>query len=345
MGAYLLVRLSVGQKVSMLPPPSLYSLPRADTRLSFLYVEHCVVHRTDGALTIRDRQGTVSVPSSQLLVLLVGPGTSISHQAMVVLGQTGATIAWVGEGTVRMYAAGRTLSQSSRLVEHQSRLVVNQEKRLETARRMYRLRFPNEDVSSCSMRQLRGREGTRMKRAYRQCAHHYGVEWQGRIYDRDDFESGDPINQALSLANSVLYAVVHAVIHALGASTALGFVHTGHQLSFVYDIADLYKTQSSIPVAFSVVGESYADLFQSVRIGMRKKIFETCLIQRCVQDIQHVLQIEENDDEYLDSNVVMLWDYSRGRLAAGQNYGGDTEQGGNSHIGEVGGIGCEYPPF
>ena len=103
----------------LLPVP-VTALPRAADRMSFLYLEHCVVHREDGALTARNEQGMMRVPAASLLAVFLGPGTSISHQAMMLLGECGTTAVWVGERGVRYYAHGRSLATSTRLLVEQA---------------------------------------------------------------------------------------------------------------------------------------------------------------------------------------------------------------------------------
>ena len=143
-------------------PSELKELTRVQDRLSFLYVEHCIVERDANAITFTDDRGTVHIPSAALSVLLLGPGTNVTHQAMVLIADSGSTAIWVGEQGVRMYASGRSMARSSRLVVEQARLVSNRSLRLQVAREMYQMRF-NEDVSSLTMQQLRGREGARVR--------------------------------------------------------------------------------------------------------------------------------------------------------------------------------------
>ncbi|MBE6476209.1 MULTISPECIES: type I-E CRISPR-associated endonuclease Cas1e [unclassified Actinomyces] len=301
----------------MLPVP-VTALPRVQDRMTFLYVEHCVVHREDGALTARNDQGTVRVPAASLIAVLLGPGTSVSHQAMCLLGECGTTAVWVGERGVRYYAHGRSLATSTRLLEEQAARVSSPQKRLRVAREMYCMRFHGEDVSGLTMQQLRGREGARVREIYRENSRRTGVPWTRRDYRPDDFEASDPINQALSAAHAALYGVVHGVIVSLGCSPGLGFVHTGHERSFVYDIADLYKAETTIPMAFDVVAEGMEDLSGTTRRRVRDKVFELRVIERAVKDIRGLLGVEEEDD--LSVNVVSLWDYQRRLVAGGANY-------------------------
>ncbi|CAB0867340.1 type I-E CRISPR-associated endonuclease Cas1 [Corynebacterium diphtheriae] len=219
-------------------------LPRIESRLSFLYVERAVINRDGNALTIKDQRGIAHVPATQLAVVLLGPGTKVTYAAMALLGDAGASVVWVGEKGVRYYAHGRPPAKTSRFAEAHARLWSNQRTRLRCARRMYDMRFPGEEISQLSLAQLRGREGARMKKIYAAEAQRTGVVWTRRNYDPQDFESGDPINRALTEGSAALYGIAHAVIVGLGFIPSLGIVHTGTDRAFVYDIADLYKQKS-----------------------------------------------------------------------------------------------------
>jgi CRISPR-associated protein Cas1 len=243
---------------------------------------------------------------------------------MILMAESGSTCVWIGERGVRYYAHGRTLTSSSRLIEAQARLVSNQSSRLRVARKMYAMRFPGEDVERLTMQQLRGREGARVKTAYRTEADRAGVEWRRRDYDPADFGGSDALNQALSAATACLYGVVHAVVVALGASPALGFVHTGHDKSFVYDMADLYKVELAVPVAFGVAAtHEDADIPSEARRRMRDAIVSAGLLERCAGDVRRLL-LEEGESEVIpednEPGLVRLWDGRSGSLAAGQNY-------------------------
>ena len=307
------------------PPVRIGELVRAQDRTSFVYLERCTVHRDNNAITATDERGVIHIPAATLGALLLGPGTRVTHQAMTLMAESGSTTVWVGERGVRYYASGRTLTQSSRLIEAQARLVSNQSSRLRVARQMYAMRFPGEDVSRLTMQQLRGREGARVRRAYRDEAERAGVEWRRRDYDPQTFESADGVNQALSAATACLYGVTHAVIVAIGASPALGFVHTGHDRSFVFDIADLYKVEVAVPVAFQVAAtHEIEDVPGETRRRMRDAISRLGLVERCVKDVRHLLLegSDGEDGELTDGEdtFVRLWDASVGSVAAGQNY-------------------------
>lgn len=302
-------------------------LVRAADRISFLYLQRCVVNRDSNAITATDERGTVHIPAASVGVLLLGPGTTVTHQAIALLSDSGSTVVWVGERGVRYYAHGSSLARTSRLIEAQAEAVSNQRSRLRVARAMYEMRFPGEDVSGLTMQQLRGREGARIRRVYRENSERTGVEWTRRDYDIDDFEDGDPINQALSAANSALYGVVHSVIVALGCSPALGFIHTGHHRSFVYDVADLYKAELTIPVAFDVASDCELEVGAETRRAVREALHDGKLLQRCARDVQRLLldpeQVGESEDELFDVDIVSLWDGRDGAVSGGTSYGGE----------------------
>ena len=297
-------------------------------RISFLYLEKCVVNRDSNAITAIDEKGTVHIPAASVGALLLGPGTTISHQAMALLADSGSTVVWVGERAVRYYGHAFALARSSRLVEAQAAKVSNRRSRLEVAREMYEMRFPGQDVSHLTMQQLRGKEGARVRRMYREQAERTGVEWTRRSYDPRDWDSSDPVNNALSAANAALYGLVHSVIVALGCSPALGFVHTGHQLSFVYDIADLYKAELTIPVAFEIAAEDSLDIGWDARIRMRDVIHSGDLLDRCSRDIHRLLlgDTATPPDEVADAfdlDDLSIWDEYAGSVPSGVSYGDD----------------------
>ena len=262
------------------PPVGVRELSRAQDRVSFVYLERCTVHRDGNALTATDERGVIHLPAATLATLLLGPGTRVTHQAMTLMAESGSTCVWVGERGVRYYAHGRTLTTSSRLIEAQARLVSNQTSRLRVARAMYALRFPGEDVDRLTMQQLRGREGARVKNAYRDEAHKAGVEWRRRDYDPSDFSGGDVVNQALSAATACLYGVVHAVVVAL-VPAGLGLVHTGHDKSSVYDVADLYKVEIACRSPSGRSDPRGFDVASETRRRMRDAIHSLGLISRC----------------------------------------------------------------
>ena len=299
--------------------PELQALPQVKDRMTFLYLEHCTLGRQDGAITVTDEKGVVHIPAAAISVLLLGPGTRVTHRAMELMGDTGVGAVWVGEHGVRYYAHGRPLTTRAGLLLRQAELVTNTRKHLAVVRKMYQLRFPEEDVSRLTMQQLRGREGSRVRGVYRKASRETGVPWNGRLYRPDDFAAGDKVNQALSAGHACLYGLAHAVIVALGCSPGLGFVHVGHEGSFVYDIADLYKAEVTIPIAFQVAAEDPEDLPALVRRRVRDAMVEHHILERMVHDIRWLLQDEETSEEAAEE-AVYLWDDRVGTVANGVNY-------------------------
>lgn len=302
-------------------PAEVQELGRAQDRLSFVYIERCVVHRYANAITATTEQGVIHIPAATIGALLLGPGTNVTHQAMTLLADSGSTAVWVGERGVRYYAHGRPLARTTRLLDIQAAAVSNRDERLKVARRMYEMRFPDEIVSDLTLQQLRGREGARVRKAYRDAAVETGVKWDKRSYKMGDFDSSDAINQALSAATTCLYGIVHAVVVSLGLSPGLGFVHTGHDRSFVYDIADLYKTDLAVPTAFQIAAQDTEDVPGQTRRAMRDAIHQNKLLARCVRDIQTLLGA--TDEEHTSWNIVELWDDHIGAVPGGQAWDSD----------------------
>lgn len=294
--------------------------------MSFIYLERCTIHRDANAITAQDAEGVTHIPSATIGTLLLGPGTRITHQAMSVLGETGAGVIWVGEAGVRFYAAGRALSRSSALAEAQATCWANRNTRLAVARAMYQLRFPDEDPATFTRHELLGHEGRRVKDCYREQAARTGIIWRGRKYTPGDFASGDAVNQAITAAAQAMYGIAHAVVCALGCSPALGFVHSGHELAFVLDIADLYKTEVGIPIAFDAAAESSEEVAARTRRLLRDRIYELRLLDRVVEDIKHLLLRDETANakaNTADFDQVTLQSDRDIQVASGVNYGSE----------------------
>lgn len=298
--------------------PDLQALPQVKDRMTFLYLEHCTLGRQDGAITMTDEKGVVHIPAAAISVLLLGPGTRVTHRAMELMGDTGVGAVWVGEHGVRYYAHGRPLTTRANLLIRQAELVSNTRKHLDVVRKMYQLRFPDENVAHLTMQQLRGREGSRVRNVYRAYAKETGVAWNGRVYNPDDFSSGDAVNQALSAGHACLYGLAHAVIVALGCAPGLGFIHVGHERSFVYDIADLYKSEITIPIAFQTAAEAPEDLPAIVRRRVRDAMVSARILERMVHDIRWLLSPAEESME--PEEAIYLWDNQRGVVSNGINY-------------------------
>lgn len=294
-------------------------LARIQDRISFLYLERCLVNRDSNAITATTERGTVHVPAAAIGCVLLGPGTTVTQQAMLLMADSGTSAVWVGERGVRYYAHGQPLGRNTKLLQAQAAAVSNPRSRLAVARAMYERRFPGEEVSGLTMQQLRGHEGARVRSLYREHSRRTGVSWRGRRYDAANFAAGDVVNQALSAANSALYGVVHAVIVGLGCAPGLGFVHTGHHRSFVYDVADLYKADLTIPLAFDVAAEEPADVGSVTRRRFRDTQHDGQLLTRVVRDLQELLLPTEAEPLEV-GDVIYLWDDEVGKVSGGVNY-------------------------
>lgn len=302
-------------------PKDLHELPKLRDSLSFLYVEHCRIEQEAASIALWDQGGCTPVPCAALCVLMLGPGCSITHAAVRALADNGCTVAWVGEEGVRCYAAGTGETRRAYRLLKQAEKVCDADQHREVVWRMYEKRFGYRLDRELSLNQIRGMEGARMRDTYADMARTYGVEWKGRRYDRRHWDAGDPLNRALSAANACLNGLCHAAIVSGGYSPALGFIHIGKQLSFVYDIADLYKAEISIPIAFRVAAESTANLATRVRHAMRDAFREQRVLQRILPDIDDVLGLAGHtpDDDPLAGDSAMptpLWEELWGSGAA-----------------------------
>ena len=312
---------TVGQRGASSP----YELTRMGDRLSFIYLERCLLHREDNAITAEDAEGITHIPAATIGTLLLGPGTRVTHQAMSLLGESGAGVVWVGEQGVRFYSGGRSLNRSSALVEAQATKWANRTSRLEVAREMYRMRFPGEDPSGLTRHELLGKEGRRVKECYRREAEKLGLAWNGRHYVPGDFTSGDPANQAVTAAAQCMYGIALTTVTALGCAPGLGFIHSGHELAFVLDIADLYKTDIAIPVAFEEAAHSPDDIGSRTRRAIRDRVNRLGLMRRCVNDVKHLLipNASQGDPTGNDIDQVTLQSDRGINVESGRNYAED----------------------
>ncbi|MFD0900139.1 type I-E CRISPR-associated endonuclease Cas1e [Actinomadura sediminis] len=317
-----------------------HDLHRLEDRVSSVYVERSHVDRDENAVVVINKRETVRIPAALVAVLLLGPGTRITHGAVNLLGDSGTAICWVGQQGVRLYASGLGPARGAGLLHRQAYLVTRPKERLNVARAMYAMRFPDEDVSTATMQQLRGREGTRIRKLYKVHAQRTGVDWTRREYKAGDAHAaGDDLNRLLSAANAALYGVCHAVIVGLGASPGLGFVHTGSALSFVLDIADLYKAEYTIPLAFDLAAQGLTEE-RDARTGLRDLIAENRLLGRIVHDVKTLLTPDEAARIPIDEDINQLWDEQTGAVPGGLNWSGTedlVEPGmGTQHVAIIG---------
>lgn len=308
------------------PSRNLKELPKFRDGLSYLYVEHAAIEQEAKAIALYDQGGVTLVPAAALGVLLLGPGTRITHAAVRALADNGCTVLWVGEGHGRFYAAGVGETRSAANLLRQARAWADPAAHLEVALRLYRFRFPGSLPEGLSLRQLRGLEGRRVRDCYAFWSRRTGVPWSGRSYDLGQWQAADPVNRALSAGAAFLYGLCHAAILSAGYSPALGFIHTGKQLSFVYDLADLYKTETVVPAAFLTVAESGQGVETRVRRVLRERLQEVRLLERAVDDLHrlfaglwpddHKGQVDYDEDP---ARPGRLWD-PQGEVVGGVAY-------------------------
>jgi CRISPR-associated protein Cas1 len=268
---------------------NLQEIPKFSDKLSFLYFEkgHIDQHLKSVAYHYLDK--IVPIPVETVSLLMLGPGTTITHEAIKRIADSRCLLVWAGEQGVRFYSAGYAGSYKASNLLRQAVLFSDIIKRTDIVRRMYQKRFSESLAPDMTIEEIRGREGNRVRSVYKQMSQNYGVQWQGRNYDQSLWNKGDAINRAISSANSTLYGIVHAAILSAAFSPAIGFIHTGKQLSFVYDIADLYKTEITIPIAFKEAALGWENIERRVRIACRDIFRSSKLLKRIIPDIKEVL--------------------------------------------------------
>lgn len=272
----------------MLPPLRPIAIKE---RISLLFLEKGELDVLDGAFVLVDKNGVrTQIPVGSVACLMLEPGTRVSHAAVVLAARVGCLLAWVGEAGVRLYAAGQPGGARSDRLLYQAKLALDEEARLKVVRRMYEIRFQGPVPSHYSVMQLRGMEGARVRELYVQLARKYGLEWKGRNYDSASWGSGDLPNRCLSSATACLYGICEAAVLAAGYAPAIGFIHSGKPLSFVYDVADLFKFDTVVPVAFRVAAENAFDPERAVRLACRDSFRETRLLRKIIPTIEEVLK-------------------------------------------------------
>jgi len=286
--------------------------------MSFVYFEHCRVEQDAKAIAVFQEKDRYSIPCASISTLMLGPGTSITHAAIKALSDNACKVHWVGEDALRFYTSGQSSSSNTDRLLHQAQLWADLPQRLAVVRQMYQFRFQEDLAPDLTLQQVRGLEGVRMRTLYSRLSQSTGVEWKGRDYKQDNWNDANPINQALSIANACLYAVCQAALTSVGYSPALGFIHTGKPLSFVYDIADLYKAETTIPAAFEAVAGTYFNLEVVVRRKCREKFSQVRLMQHLIRDVDRVLQYA-GADETAEAECA-LWDDRVERVEGGKDW-------------------------
>ncbi|MFH2100112.1 MAG: type I-E CRISPR-associated endonuclease Cas1e, partial [Pseudomonadota bacterium] len=266
---------------------NLQEIPLFEDRWGFVFLECGALDQDESSVSFSNARGAMRLPIDQCSMVLLGPGTTITHAAMKTLAKNNCLLCCTGEGGIRWYSHGTGGTHSSHRLLRQAGLWADETQRLPVARRMFSKRFSV--PPDASLQQMRGMEGSRVRAAYRALAEEHGVEWKARRYDQGNWDYADPLNRALSTANALLYGLCHAAILSAGYSAAIGFIHTGKMLSFVYDVADFYKAEVTIPTAFACVARGVSDLERRVRMACREAFFHAGLKSRILPDIAEVL--------------------------------------------------------
>ncbi|MBL4543516.1 MAG: type I-E CRISPR-associated endonuclease Cas1 [Rhodobacteraceae bacterium] len=268
-------------------------------RSSLVFVERARLDVADGAFVSVNSDGSrTQIPVGGLAGIMLEPGARISHAAVALAARVGTLITWVGEGGVRLYSAGQPGGARSDHLLWQASIALNDGARLRVVRKMYAMRFAEDAPSRRSIDQLRGIEGVRVRETYALLARQYGVEWKRRAYDPRDWQSSDVPNRCLSAATACLHGLTEAAVLAAGYAPSIGFLHTGKPLSFVYDIADLYKLATVVPEAFRIAGQSAKGKLdmapdRAVRLACRDAFRRTGLLKKIIPAIEDVLSASD----------------------------------------------------
>lgn len=270
------------------------SLPQVKDKYPFVYLERGRLEIDDSSVKWIDCDANVvRLPIATLNCLLLGPGTSITHEAVKVIAQSNCGVCWVGEDSLLFYASGQTPAADTRNMREQLKLSADPKKSVEVARRMFAKRFSEADLTGKSLQEMMGMEGYRVRALYEQNGQKYGVGWKGRSFTPGKFEMGDITNQVLTASNAALYGILSSCVHSMGYSPHIGFIHSGSPLPFVYDLADLYKEHLCIDLAFSLTLEM-AGYYNKHKVSaaFRQRVIEADLLGKIGQDIEAVLGVK-----------------------------------------------------
>lgn len=265
-------------------------------RSSIIFLQYGELDVIDNAFVLVDTNGVrVQIPVGGLACLMLEPGTRVSHAAVALAARVGCLLVWVGEAGVRLYAVGQPGGARADRLLYQAKLALDETARLNVVREMYRRRFDEDPPERRSIEQLRGIEGARVRELYKLMAQKYRVNWSRRNYDRREWEAADLPNRCLSSATACLYGLTEAAILAAGYAPAIGFLHRGKPLSFVYDIADIWKFETVVPAAFETaarIGKGRGDGSppeHQVRIACRDQFRRTGILDKIIPAIAEIL--------------------------------------------------------
>jgi CRISPR-associated protein Cas1 len=259
-------------------------------RVSLIFIEYGQVDVVDGAFVVIDKNGVrTHIPVGGVACIMLEPGTRVSHAAAALAARMGTLLVWVGEAGVRLYASGQPGGARADRLLYQAKLALDDAARLKVVRKMYELRFGEKSPERRSVEQLRGIEGARVRKLYELLAQRSGLKWDRRNYDPDNWDRSDLLNKCVSSANACLYGITEAAVLAAGYAPAIGFIHTGKPLSFVYDVADLFKFDTVVPVAFQVAARKPPEPERAVRLACRDVFRRERVLERIIPTIEEVL--------------------------------------------------------
>lgn len=268
------------------------TLPQVKDKYPFVYLEYGRLEVDDSSIKWINCEGdVVAIPVATISCILLGPGTTLTHAAVKTATSANCSMAWVGEDSLLFYAAGFLPTANTRNLRRQLQFAGNPKKSLETARKLFAYRFPDAELAGKTLKQMMGMEGHRVRALYLKKAEHYQVGWKGRQYTLGKFELGDITNQILTSCNAALYGIICSVVHSLGYSPHAGFIHSGSPLPFIYDLADLYKEQLTIDLAFAAtieMGGKYNK--QRVASLFRERVIKADLMDKLPTDITRIFE-------------------------------------------------------
>ena len=278
---------------------ALARMPHAD-RHGLLWLDRGELCVADGCLNFARGKGNPNptfdqIPHQAVSMILLGPGSSVTHDALRLLARHGTLLAAVGADGVRSYTAPPLMPDQSDVARRQAELWSNPRRRISVARHMYAVRLgevlPHRDITT-----LRGIEGSRVKATYRLMAQRFGVEWNGRHFDRANPQADDLPNQAINHAATAVQAAAAIAVQAVAAIPQLGFIHEASGQAFVLDIADLYRDHITLSIAFSAVKQSEATGEVMDRVVRREaaRVFrKESVIPSMIDRIKQILRMDE----------------------------------------------------
>lgn len=292
------------------------SLPTVSRRLGVLTLEHARLSVEGHSVVAHTAGETLSIPINTLSAVFLGPGTSLTQKVAVRCADAGTVLIWTGSGVVRAYGSITPLAVQSQLLHKQVEAWADRRRRLMVARQMYALRFPGDDTSPWTLRELRAAEGRRVRDRYREVCEAAGIVWKRR---ETDWDRSDDLNRAITTAYQALYGAALGAILALGLHPGLGFIHTGKLQSLVYDVADLHKTGMGLETAILAYLGSDSDVERATRAAMNRSFRKHSVLPSMVAALHHLFDAGDVTVDALTRDDLRLFD-PRGDLPARRNY-------------------------